>query len=67
MAEKFLRMDDVETATGLGKSTIYRLIKLNEFPQPVKILGKHTSAWLDSEISAWQQSRINARNTAEAA
>jgi prophage regulatory protein len=67
MAEKFLRMDDVEAATGLGKSTIYRLIKLNEFPKPVKILGKHTSAWLESEVSAWQKSRIAARDVVEAA
>lgn len=67
MAEKFLRMDDVEAAIGLGKSTIYRLIKLNQFPQPVKILGKHTSAWLESEIVAWQQARIDARDAQEAA
>lgn len=67
MAEKFLRMPDVEGATGLGRSTVYRLLKAGKFPKPVKILGEHTSAWLESEIEAWQKTRIDARDAQEAA
>lgn len=58
MAETFLRIGDVETATGLKRSTIYRLISQKRFPTPVKVIGPRTVAWLESEVSAWQQARI---------
>ena len=50
--ETFLRSGDVQTATGLGRS----------FPAPVKVLGPRVSAWLASEVSAWQQARIAERD-----
>jgi prophage regulatory protein len=58
MTETFLRIGDVQAATGLGRSTIYRLIEQKRFPAPIKILGRQTSAWLASEVTAWQQERI---------
>jgi prophage regulatory protein len=58
MTETFLRIHDVQAATGLGRSTIYRLVEQKRFPTPIKILGKQTSAWLASEVSAWQKDRI---------
>tara|TARA_R110000868_G_scaffold169421_1_gene404404 strand:- start:5629 stop:5820 length:192 start_codon:yes stop_codon:yes gene_type:complete len=37
MAQKFLRLSDVLTRYGLGKSTIYDLISKEKFPAPVHI------------------------------
>jgi prophage regulatory protein len=67
MTETFLRLRDVQSATGLGRSTIYRLIAEKRFPAPVKILGPRVAAWLASEISSWQQERIAERDALEAA
>lgn len=60
--ETFLRIADVQAATGLGRATIYRLISEKQFPKPVKILGTRVSAWLASEIEAWQQARVAERD-----
>lgn len=67
MADKFLRLPDVMAATGLGRSTIYRMIDQGKFPRPLPILGPRTVAWLDSEISEWQRARIAQRDHVEAA
>ena len=60
--DRFMRMRDVKAATGLGASTIYRLIAQGRFPRQVKLLGNRTSAWPASEIEAWQHERIEARD-----
>jgi prophage regulatory protein len=62
MSERFLRMRDVVRATGLGRSTIYRLVKDGMFPRPVPLLGPHATAWLESEIDDWQQARVRERD-----
>jgi prophage regulatory protein len=69
MSEKFLRLSAVREATGLGRSTIYRLVAAGKFPKPLEILSSHTVAFLESEIGEWQRERISAREakTAEAA
>ena len=36
---------------GIGRTTIYALIKTNEFPRPVKVCG--ASRWVREEISDW--------------
>ena len=41
----------------LGRSTFYRLIEQKQFPAPVKVLGLRVSAWLASEIAAWQKDK----------
>lgn len=61
--QTILRLDDVRRATGLSRSMIYVLIERGELPRPVK-LGERASGWLESEILAWQQRRIAARNVA---
>ena len=58
MSENFLRIGDVQIATGLGRSTIYRLIEQKRFPAPIKVLGPRVSAWLASEIATWQKQCI---------
>ncbi|MBZ0129634.1 MAG: AlpA family transcriptional regulator [Rhodobacteraceae bacterium] len=56
MAERILRRPEVETRTGLSRSTIYDWMKRGEFPQPVK-LGARLVAWRESDVNAWLEAR----------
>lgn len=53
-----LRIGAVEQVTGLGKSTIYRLIAANQFPTPVRLTSK-VVAWRRSDLERWSQARPN--------
>lgn len=52
----FLRMHAVMKITGLGRSTIYRLIANHEFPSPVRLTSRAV-AWRSSDITAWSEAR----------
>lgn len=52
----FLRMRSVMQVTGLGRSTIYRLIASHEFPSPVRLTSRAV-AWRSSDIDAWSETR----------
>ena len=52
----FLRMPSVMQMTGLGRSTIYRLMAQQQFPCPVR-LGVRAVAWRRSELDVWSQTR----------
>lgn len=52
----FLRMPSVLRITGLGRSTIYRLVAEHRFPSPVK-LGRRAVAWRRSDVDLWSGSR----------
>ena len=53
---QFARMPSVVRFTGLGRSTIYRMIAAKEFPGPVK-LGPRAVGWRWSDLDAWSESR----------
>lgn len=55
--ERFLRLGDVKSRTGLSRSTIYLNISNGLFPRPVS-LGARSVGWLESEIDAWIAARI---------
>jgi prophage regulatory protein len=59
--KKLLRRPKVEQLTGLGRSSIYALMKEGSFPQSVS-LGRRAVAWVEEEIVAWIDERINARH-----
>jgi prophage regulatory protein len=54
---RLIRLPEVLERTGFGKAWIYRLIKDDKFPAPVKI-GTRAVAFVESEIDAWIQSVI---------
>ncbi len=54
--EEILRISDVIKATRLSKSSIYFLIKVNDFPRP-KRLGKKVVFWTAAEIKDWLKNR----------
>ncbi|SDH55884.1 AlpA family transcriptional regulator [Variovorax sp. OV700] len=63
-----LRRKQVETRTGLSRSTIYDKLDPNSprhdpsFPKQIK-LSSSSSGWLESEIDDWLTGRMNARRS----
>ncbi len=55
-ARSFARLPTVIQATGLGRSTIYRLVASGEFPRPVH-LGPRAIAWRWSDLEQWNATR----------
>ena len=58
--DRFLRLSDVKERTGLSRSTIYLNISKGIFPRHIS-LGARCVGWLESEIDAWMQARIEQR------
>ncbi|OBX08522.1 DNA-binding protein [Gallibacterium salpingitidis] len=56
--QRFINLDEVKDRTSLKKTTIYTLMNKNEFPQSISI-SANRSAWLESEIDDWIESKIN--------
>ena len=56
---EFLRMPSVIRRTGLGRSTIYRLIAERKFPSPVKLSGRAVG-WRRSDLDRWSEARPTA-------
>ena len=52
----FLRMRQVTRLTGLGRSTIYRLVAQDGFPAPVRLAGR-AIAWRRDDLERWSASR----------
>lgn len=55
-APVFLRMAVVVRITGLGRSTIYRMVAEQRFPSPVR-LAKRAVAWRQSDLDRWSEAR----------
>lgn len=55
----FLRIGGVMRITGLGRSTIYRLVADEQFPSPVR-LAKRAVAWRRSDLERWSEARPTA-------
>jgi len=56
LAAELLRMRTVMKITGLGRSTIYRLMASLEFPSPVR-LAPRAVAWRSADIVTWSRTR----------
>lgn len=54
--DRFMRRQQVLTATGLPNSTLYWLMNRGLFPKNVKI-SPRLVGWKESDIVAWQQAR----------
>jgi prophage regulatory protein len=55
----FLRLPEVQSRTGLAKSTIYLRVAQHTFPSPVRLGGERAVGWIASEIDAWVADQIN--------
>lgn len=63
MSESLIRLSEVQRRTGYSKAWLYRLMSEKRFPLPVKI-GARSIAFIESEIDAWIEERINASRSA---
>lgn len=57
--ERFLTRSEVESWCGLSRSTIYRLMRQDQFPVPIKV-GPKAVRWLSTEIEEYLKSRPRA-------
>lgn len=57
---RILRLDQVIKATGLGKTKIYELQAVGQFPMRVQITAR-TVGWVEEEVQAWLSRRVAAR------
>lgn len=56
----FLRLPMVKHRTGLGRSTIYRLIAQKEFPPQVRLAGRAVG-WRERDVDRWADSRVQSQ------
>lgn len=54
-----LRRKQVEARLGLSRSFLYSAMAAQTFPRPVQ-LSRHAVGWLESDINAWLEARIQA-------
>lgn len=59
-----LRRPQVEARTGLSRSTIYERMRRGRFPRPIQ-LGPRSVGWLESDINAWLDERIEETRQAQ--
>jgi len=61
MDNKILRLPAVKSMTGLSRSLIYDMVAKGNFPIPIS-LGARAVGWLESEISAWIEKKVQQRD-----
>jgi prophage regulatory protein len=59
MPRKLIRLPTVLDRVGLKRSTIYKRMKADAFPHPVKIGG--ASVWVEAEVDAYVAQLMSAR------
>lgn len=58
---KLIRRRSVMERVPFSKASLYRLIKLGQFPKPYPLDEKGRSvAWLEEEVDAWIEQKIAA-------
>jgi prophage regulatory protein len=61
MNQRLIRLPQVKSMVGLGRSSIYDKIKKGDFPKQIK-LGR-SSGWVEAEIQTWISEQIEASRT----
>lgn len=62
----FARLPTVIQVTGLGRSTIYRMVANGAFPAPLQV-GLRAVAWRWADLDRWSESRRSAQSDARSA
>ena len=69
--KRFIRLSEVLSRTGYGRTTIYRKMEDGSFPRSVKLGGppidpnvfdSRAIAWIEDEVEQWIESRIEERD-----
>lgn len=70
--KRFIRLPEVLTRTGFGRTSIYRKMEDGSFPRSVKLGGppidpnvfdSRAVAWIEDEVEQWIESRIDERDS----
>ena len=70
--KRFIRLPEVLSRTGYGRTSIYRKMEDGSFPRSVKLGGpledpeafdSRAVAWIEYEIDQWIESRIEEQDT----
>ena len=69
--KRFIRLPEVLSRTGYGRTSIYRKMEEGTFPRSVKLGGppidpsafdSRAVAWIEDEVEQWIESRIEERD-----
>ena len=69
---RFIRLNEVMSRTGYGRTSIYRKMKDGSFPKSLKLGGppkdpsifdSRAVAWIEDEVDHWMESRIDDRDS----
>jgi prophage regulatory protein len=66
LPRRTMRIGRVSEKTGLAESSIWRLARQRQFPQPVK-LSPGCTAWFEHEIDEWLDGKGSAREKGDGA
>jgi prophage regulatory protein len=67
---RFIRLNEVMSRTGYGRTSIYRKMEDGSFPKSLKLGGppkdpnefdSRAVAWIEDELDQWMESRIEDR------
>ena len=70
--KRFIRLPEVLSRTGYGRTSIYRKMEDGSFPRSVKLGGppidpnvfdSRAIAWIEDEVEQWIDSRIDERDS----
>ena len=59
MGNRLLTRHEVESRCGIARTTVYRLMRAGQFPEPIRV-GQRAVRWSESEIEAWLAGRPRA-------
>ena len=51
---RMLQLPEVLSLVGLGRTTLWRMVKAGTFPAPVKLGATRRIAWFADDIGQWQ-------------
>jgi prophage regulatory protein len=57
---RLIGLQEVVRATGLSRSTLYRMLDARKFPQPITVEGARRILWIEAEVVAWIERQIEA-------
>ena len=69
---RFIRLNEVLSRTGFGRTSIYRKMEDGSFPKSLKLGGppkdpsifdSRAVAWIEDEVDHWMESRIDDRDS----
>ena len=70
--QRFIRLNEVLSRTGFGRTSIYRKMEEGSFPKSLKLGGppkdpsifdSRAVAWIEDEVDHWMESRIDDRDS----